>query len=163
MMNDIPTPPDDANGANASNADQAADAVHTAFATPDHEVAKAALKRIRLVLDTNPHWLDDKGFVISTNDELDDAQCFIRDNLDLKGMGICSDWGYEHLKPEHAQRILDDLGIIWAYPFLRDELSEIAMELSLCPMHFIDWAACFDDERDECAAIRAIFPYSHDT
>ena len=149
MMNDIPTPPDDA--------------VDAAFSVPDHDVAKAALKRIRLVLDTEVHWLDDGYFVISTNKELDEAQDFIRDNLDLKGMGICSDWGHRHLKPEHAQRILDDLATIWAYPFFRDDLSEIAMGLSLCPMHFIDWAACFDDDEPSCAQIRAIFPYHHDT
>lgn len=47
--------------------------------------------------------------------------------------------------------------------FQRDELSTLAMDLSLCPMHFCDWAACFDDDDDECAAIRAVFPHSHDT
>ena len=47
--------------------------------------------------------------------------------------------------------------------FHRDTLSQLAIEFSLCPMHFCDWAACFDDGDAECEQIRAIFPYSHDT
>lgn len=45
----------------------------------------------------------------------------------------------------------------------RDKMSEVAMSLSLCPLHRIDWAICFDDETPECSQIRAIFPQSHDT
>jgi hypothetical protein len=44
----------------------------------------------------------------------------------------------------------------------RETLSVFALELSLCPLHLIDYAACFDDEDPECAAIRHCFP-SHDT
>jgi hypothetical protein len=40
--------------------------------------------------------------------------------------------------------------------------TELALADSLCPMHFIDYAICFDDETPECAAIRSIHP-SHDT
>jgi hypothetical protein len=41
--------------------------------------------------------------------------------------------------------------------------SELAIDdFSLCPLHFIDYAICFDDDDDACAAIRACFP-SHDT
>jgi hypothetical protein len=48
------------------------------------------------------------------------------------------------------------------YPH-RDELSKLAMDHSLCPIHWVDWAICFDDEPEDCAQIRAIFPNGHDT
>lgn len=44
----------------------------------------------------------------------------------------------------------------------RDELSTLALSMSLCPMHLCDYASCFDDDDDECSQIRAMFP-SHDT
>lgn len=44
----------------------------------------------------------------------------------------------------------------------RDELSMMRLEYSLCPYHATDYAICFDDDDDDCAQIRAIFP-SHDT
>lgn len=124
---------------------------------------KAALTRIKLILDTPSSLDDDRGFMITTNDVIDQAQSFIRDNLDLTGLGICSDWGYDHLPHAFAQHILDDLAIIWGYEFYRDAISELAMGLSLCPMHFVDWAICFDDADPSCAQIRECFPYSHDT
>ena len=48
-------------------------------------------------------------------------------------------------------------------PSSRDAISELAMSMSLCPVHFIDWAICFDDEPMDCRQIRALFPYGHDT
>ena len=45
----------------------------------------------------------------------------------------------------------------------RDEVSELAMSLSLCPIHFVDWAICFDDEDPTCEQVRLIFPIGHDT
>lgn len=44
----------------------------------------------------------------------------------------------------------------------RHALSELLLSHSLCPMHHIDYAICFDDQTPECATIRAYFP-SHDT
>jgi hypothetical protein len=44
----------------------------------------------------------------------------------------------------------------------RHRLSMLALDFSLCPMHFCDYAICFDDDNDECATIRTYFP-SHDT
>ena len=41
-------------------------------------------------------------------------------------------------------------------------LSMLALDFSLCPMHMIDYAICFDDDDPDCATIRAFFP-SHDT
>lgn len=43
-----------------------------------------------------------------------------------------------------------------------DSRSMLMLSLSLCPLHATDYAICFDDDDDECAAIRACFP-SHDT
>jgi hypothetical protein len=45
----------------------------------------------------------------------------------------------------------------------RDDLSNLLMSHSLCPIHAVDWAICFDDEPEDCAQVRAIFPISHDT
>lgn len=44
----------------------------------------------------------------------------------------------------------------------RETLTATLLDFSLCPMHMIDYAICFDDDDDECAAIRSIHP-SHDT
>jgi hypothetical protein len=44
----------------------------------------------------------------------------------------------------------------------RDTITELALEASLCPLHFVDYAICFDDEDPECSQIRVIHP-SHDT
>ena len=52
--------------------------------------------------------------------------------------------------------------IIRDKPHYRDMLTDYALSLSICPLHFTDYAICFDDDDDECAAIRTIHP-SHDT
>jgi hypothetical protein len=44
----------------------------------------------------------------------------------------------------------------------REELTELALSMSLCPLHLCDYAICFDDEDPECAQIREIHP-GHDT
>jgi hypothetical protein len=56
----------------------------------------------------------------------------------------------------------DALLTLTASPYHRDDLTKLALDNSLCPMHFCDYAICFDDDDDECAAIRLIHP-SHDT
>ena len=43
-----------------------------------------------------------------------------------------------------------------------DSLSTLRLSFSLCPIHNIDYAICFDDDNPNCAQIRAAFP-SHDT
>lgn len=45
----------------------------------------------------------------------------------------------------------------------RGELSRLLMSYSLCPIHFCDWASCFDDDDPECDQIRQAFPNEHDT
>lgn len=54
------------------------------------------------------------------------------------------------------------LARIDAAPYQRDALSTLLLDNSLCPLHAIDYAICFDDDDPDCAQIRAIFP-SHDT
>lgn len=41
-------------------------------------------------------------------------------------------------------------------------LFELMLSYSICPMHHIDYAICFDDDDPECAAIRIAEP-THDT
>lgn len=55
------------------------------------------------------------------------------------------------------------LATIDAYPYSRDDLTKLLLDNSLCPLHAIDFAICFDDDDTECAAIRTIYPHSHDT
>jgi hypothetical protein len=43
-------------------------------------------------------------------------------------------------------------------PADRSELSETLLSVSLCPLHRVDYAICFEDGDEECAAIRAAFP-----
>jgi hypothetical protein len=43
-----------------------------------------------------------------------------------------------------------------------ESITEIALSLSLCPLHRIDYAICFDDNDAECAQIRLIHP-NHDS
>jgi hypothetical protein len=44
----------------------------------------------------------------------------------------------------------------------QEELTRLALSLSLCPLHLTDYATCFDTPDPGCAAIRLIHP-SHDT
>jgi len=64
-----------------------------------------------------------------------------------------------------VQRIVDAINDLMKAPYNlgKDHLTNIAMNLSLCPIHFVDWAICFDDQPDDCSQIRFIFPKSHDT
>jgi hypothetical protein len=60
------------------------------------------------------------------------------------------------------RELRNDYQTLIADPARRDELTDIALSLSLCPMHLCDYAICFDDRNAECAPIRLIHP-SHDT
>lgn len=133
--------------------------------TDQMNASRAALARIKKLHDYDPHLTDDDSVIICSNEIADEAQMFLRDNLDLNGVGVFydADEYHKHLPRDFAQKILDDLALIWECPYYRGELSELAMAMSLCPMHFCDWAACFDDETEECSQIRAIFPHNHDT
>lgn len=60
----------------------------------------------------------------------------------------------------HALRSLIDT--IDDDPYARDTMTDLLLSFSLCPLHRIDYAICFDDDDPECAQIRTIHP-SHDT
>jgi len=62
----------------------------------------------------------------------------------------------------HYDYIRSLLRIIDAAPYQTDAMTALLLDNSLCPMHCIDYAICFDDDDDECATIRLIHP-SHDT
>lgn len=47
-------------------------------------------------------------------------------------------------------------------PWHREEITDIALGHSLCPLHFVDYAICFDDDEESCRSIRIVHP-SHDT
>jgi len=94
---------------------------------------------------------------------------------DFRNLLIQFDWSdfdlNDFLQDCESTRYLD---LRWAYEILKalkadragggiDTLSELAMQYSLCPVHFVDWAICFDDEPEDCSQVRAIFPRSHDT
>lgn len=86
--------------------------------------------------------------IVSTLEEEDldgDLYTVIRD-------GLC----------DYGEDLAEDLST-GPTPWERDRLTEVAMQLSLCPIHFCDWAICFDDENPDCDQIRAIFPHNHDT
>lgn len=87
-------------------------------------------------------------------------------------IAICNDTPIEHAIAElddadfydiaDAPRIAHLLENAMIDEYARETLTEIALSLSLCPLHFIDYAICFDDNDAECAPIRTIHP-SHDT
>lgn len=94
------------------------------------------------------------------------AECALRELL------IAADDGYDQLDDiissseadsADVRALLDALMTLYADEYSRDTLSSLAMRHSLCPMHFIDWAICFDDDDPDCAQIRTVFPHSHDT
>lgn len=45
---------------------------------------------------------------------------------------------------------------------LGERLTDAALAASLCPLHLIDYAICFDDDPDDCRPIRIVHP-CHDS
>ena len=69
----------------------------------------------------------------------------------------------EDMPAEEAARICGMLAAIATDPHGgQEELTRLALSLSLCPLHLTDYARCFTDSDVECEAIRLIHP-SHDT
>lgn len=66
------------------------------------------------------------------------------------------------LDSDAAELLRDLLTTMLDSPYARHDLSMMMLDFSLCPMHAIDYAICFDDDHPDCAAIRATFP-RHDT
>lgn len=154
----------------------------------EREAATAAHTRITNWIKADAHITDGKenrGYILHTDETVEAVQSFLRNHLDGQRAWIPGDTNELHeyldstyrrdfhdtpiaqgpdgFTDELALRIFDDLTAIWAYPYYRDEISHWAIDMSLCPMHFCDWCSCFDDDDEECAQIRAIFPHSHDT
>src|SRR5690606_21337936 len=98
--------------------------------------ALAALSRITAILDHTAELNDDQGHCISVNNEVFEAQQFIRDNFGALGNGTDDDFANDYptlaLVPEWAERILHDLKALNRYPYITDKLTEIAISLSLC-------------------------------
>lgn len=102
-------------------------------------------------------------------DALDDPRCDIA--IAIRCLLIdrdCSDLDDCPDAAPYIDIIRDSLAMIdarIAYPHdehARHALSDLLLSYSLCPMHAIDYAICFDDDDPDCAAIRAHFPI-HDT
>jgi hypothetical protein len=103
----------------------------------------------------------------------DDDDCAKSSTLRALMIAICNDTPIEHALAEIAYdaEMLDTtiapelahlIESLLINEYARESLTEIALSLSLCPLHFIDYAICFDDNDAECAQIRMIHP-SHDT
>lgn len=101
----------------------------------------------------------------------DDDECAKSSTLRSLMIAICNDTPIEHaiaeLDPEYddmtiAAEIAHLIEKLMIDEYARETLTEIALSLSLCPIHYIDYAICFDDDDAECAQIRMIHP-SHDT
>jgi hypothetical protein len=67
---------------------------------------------------------------------------------------------------DQAKHLRDLLDKVWRgcdeFDWMREVITEWALSDSLCPIHFCDYAMCFEDDDPECATIRLIHP-SHDT
>jgi len=77
----------------------------------------------------------------------------------------------ENTPKDRRQLILDDaLKMRSAYQTLMtardagmdETITAILLDMSLCPIHLCDYAACFDDRVVECEPVRRIHP-CHDT
>lgn len=102
------------------------------------------------------------------NLEDDEIAFYIRDmfihagNDETNCPDIVSDMPTVHM--DEAWDIVQFLFNLSEHPhgYYRDEVTDFALTMSLCPIHFVDYAICFDDEDPDCAQVRAIHP-SHDT
>ena len=72
------------------------------------------------------------------------------DPFDLLAGQILRNW----MVDSDAEEILEyasDLGVN------RREVTEMALKQELCPIHFADFAGCFDDLDPECEQVRVIY------
>lgn len=89
---------------------------------------------------------------------------FAAESLDAAIDSACDDAAEYDYEREYITRSLTLIAplLMHAMHFDRDTLTQLALDHSLCPLHFIDYAICFDDDNPDCAAIRMIHP-DHDT
>lgn len=129
-------------------ADRAHDPRWGAWADQDsHNIADGALRNALCCLQHDP---EAGGSELTFHQEFIDPGEVYRD-------------ADEAVEAAAFAKISELIKVIMAYRFSRDEITRITIAQSLCPLHFCDWAACFDDEDKECEQIRAIYPYGHDT
>lgn len=143
----------------------------------DAKQATAAQERINLILDQDVVGEDKanaaswaiRSFLLADLDDVishTDSPDWVRNEIWGKPWDefSCFDHGERQaLDDDELMTILKGLHILFHHEYSKDNLSQLAMSFSLCPMHFVDWAICFDDENPECEQIRTIFPHSHDT
>lgn len=99
--------------------------------------------------DTDPYRADDQHDLA-----LADTRTLLCDLDSRETIDFCnSDARYE---------IRDLLNSLMGNEYAKQFISELALSLSLCPMHLTDYAICFDDNDPDCATIRDLFP-DHDT
>jgi hypothetical protein len=106
-----------------------------------------------------------RDLLIAFEDEGFDLKSFLADQHSWGKWGHAR-FGDQWSKPRYldlirAHRMLEYMAQPGSY--MRDELSRLYMRHSLCPIHHVDWAICFDDDDESCAQIRACFPNEHDT
>jgi len=100
---------------------------------------------------------------LAAPDDADDARAIIRDLLIDSDTYTISSLRFEF--PSECHPMIDAIAAhirTLAECPLHDALSMLRLDYSLCPLHAIDYAICFDDDDPECAALRACFN-SHDT
>lgn len=72
-------------------------------------------------------------------------------------------WAVPQAPSEYtAQKVFDLYCDLLLDKWGRETITTLALEASLCPIHFVDYAICFDDQDPECNQIRVVHP-SHDT
>lgn len=115
-----------------------------------------------ICLDMPPAICDDDAMIINDRTALDfiraiesldddDTSLLIRDLL-IDDSTIDPD-----LDSPLAQTMRDAIRLLDTHT-----LSLMRLDYSLCPLHAIDYAICFDDDDADCATIRSCFP-NHDT
>ncbi len=115
-----------------------------------------ASNRLDLAMETSSGRAALRQILIVEPSTYDEILSFGADNLDEEDQRAMS--------VTDIAEIVEAVDTLKGYKYGgRDKLSDVAMNLSLCPLHMIDWAICFDDQPIECAQIRTIFPTSHDT
>lgn len=139
------------------------------------EEFKAALARIKELTEHTPEcllntmsWPDADG-KYAPDDAHDHAASAFRYCLILAGNDEAFDADpprgeFDENEAPFAKELYDLLLVVMGYEFGGTEaMTRFAIDDSLCPVHFIDWAICFDDEDPDCAQVRAIYPNCHDT
>ena len=122
-------------------------------------------KKTVAVLDEAKSWVD--GPMSASRNALRQI-IIVKPKTSAEIIGFGSDYLDEEdqklLSVTDIAHLVEAVDVVSGYEYGgRDKMSQICMDLSLCPIHTWDWAICFDDEPIECAQVRTIFPNSHDT